>query len=277
MENKKLISPIRWVGGKKKVLKYIKELLPKKFNTYYEPFVGGGALFFDIQPNKAVINDTNFEVMTLYKCIKDYPNELMALLDDFKEKHGKEFFHDLREIDRTHTLSNFGVVDISARFVYLNKAGFNGLYRVNKKGQFNAPFGTPECSELYKKENIINISNYLKNSQVSILNEDFEEAVKGIKEGDFVYFDPPYDYLDKGFVRYSVEYFLKQDQIRLANLCKDLDRRGIKWMLSNHNTPLINELFKDFDIKIVNISRTIAARVGSRAKVEEVLIRNYSD
>lgn len=271
----KLSSPIRWVGGKKKVLKYIKELLPEKFNTYYEPFVGGGALMFDLKHKNAVINDINFEVITLYNCLKDSPLELMEMLDNFEKDHSKEFFHHLRSIDREIKLSNLTDIEVSARFVYLNKAGFNGLYRVNKKGHFNAPFGKPDCSELYKRENIMNIHKYFANNKIVMMNTDFEKVVEDAKEGDFVYFDPPYDYLEKGFTRYSVDYFLKDDQIRLANLCKELDKKGVKWMLSNHSTPLINELYKDFDIKNISISRTIGAKAGSMSKAEEVLIRNY--
>lgn len=271
MAKNKLAQPfLKWAGGKRQLLPEIRKYVPKKFNTYYEPFVGAGAVLFDIQPKKAVINDINLELINTYKVIKDNVDELIEDLK--KHKNEKDYFYEIRDLDRKEEFKELSLVERSSRIIYLNKTCFNGLFRVNSQGQFNVPFGK------YKNPQIVNeivlraVHNYLNSNDVTILNEDFETVVANAKKGDFIYFDPPYDPVSdtSSFTGYSLDGFNKDDQIRLRDTFVELDKKGCKVLLSNSATDFIKDIYKDFHIEIVSASRNINSVASKRGKIDEV-------
>jgi len=274
-----LVAPVlKWVGGKRQLLPEIKKYIPKSFNTYYEPFVGGGAVLFELQPKKAIINDINEELINLYQVIKNNSEEL---IDDLKKHVNKsEHFYELREIDRNpEEFSKFSNIERASRMHYLNKTCYNGLFRVNQAGEFNSPFGK------YKNPNIVNeitikaVSKYFNNADVRFLNMDFESALDGIKKGAFVYFDPPYDPVSgsSNFTGYTKGGFDRKEQLRLKELCDRLTDRGVKFLLSNSSTDFIKEIYseKRYHIEIIQAKRSINSDGTSRGDVDEVLVRNY--
>lgn len=269
---------VKWAGGKRQIIKKLTKLAPLKYSTYYEPFVGGGALLFELSPKKAVINDYNEELMNVYNCIKDENKfeKMVHELNHYEASHNKEFYLELRNKDRDQKkFMKIPDYKRAARTIYLNKACFNGLYRVNSKNEFNVPFGKKEKVNTYDGQNLGIIHSFLNFNDIKIMNVDFEEAVKDAKKGDFIYFDPPYDSDTHTFNSYTEEGFGKKDHIRLANTFKELDKKGCYVMLSNHNTELVNELYKDFNIHIIEAKRNINANGKKRGKVEEVIITNY--
>ena len=273
------ITPfVKWVGGKRQLIKEIEKRMPKNVNTYYEPFVGGGALFMHLQNTETVINDYSKELTDAYLIIKDRPQELMHLLNIYEEEHlkrGKEFYYEVREKDRDEKWNEIDILEKTARFIYLNKACFNGLYRVNQKGFFNVPFNGKEKIKTFDRQNIENLSKYFNEKKVVILNGDFEDACKNAKKGDFIFFDPPYDLLKKdSFESYTKDGFGVEGQKRLAKLFKKLDKKGCYVMLTNHNTDLINELYKDYNIDVVGVKRMINSDSKNRVGVETI-IYNY--
>ena len=274
------MSPVvKWAGGKRQIIEKIKAALPGQFNSYYEPFVGGGAVLFELAPKTAVINDVNQELLAIYKCLQD--RELFDLmveeLDKHEANHSEDYYLEVRAWDRNPRFELEPIWKRAARAIYLNKACFNGLYRVNAKGYFNVPSAKKEKVKTYDAQNLEEIYEYFSNENVQILNGDFVEACRTAKSGDFVYFDPPYDVPeDKGsFTAYSKFDFTKEDQIRLANCFKKLSEKGVKCMLSNHNTPFINELYEGFNIQVITARRNINSKGDARGAVEEVIITNY--
>ena len=269
---------VKWAGGKRQILDKLIKYVPEDFNTYYEPFVGGGALFFELSPKNAVINDSNEELINVYRCIKDEEKltKMCNELNHHEANHSEEYYYKIRNIDRDKNKFNrLSDYKRAARTIYLNKACFNGLYRVNSKGEFNVPFGKKLKVNTYEGQNIGIIHAYLNFNNIKILSIDFEEAVKDAKEGDFIYFDPPYDSDTSTFNSYTEDGFSKDEQIRLSNVFKNLSDRGCFVMLSNHNTVLINELYKDFYIHKITAKRNINSNGKKRGKVEEVIITNY--
>lgn len=272
-----LAAPVlKWVGGKRQLMSEIEKVLPKTYTTYYEPFIGGGAVLFELQPNKAVINDVNGELINLYNVIKD---DVELLIEDLKKhENTPEYFYSIRELDRKKDkYENLSNVEKASRIVYLNKTCFNGLFRVNKAGEFNSPFGK------YKNPNIVDevtlkaVSKYFNKADIKILNGDFEASLKGIRKGAFVYLDPPYDPVSNSanFTGYDKGGFNRDEQIRLKKLCDKLDKKGVKFLLSNSATDFIKDLYKDYNIKIVKAKRTINSNGNARGEVDEVLVRNY--
>lgn len=270
---------VKWAGGKAQILDEIKFLLPKQFNTYFEPFVGGGALFLNLTPNKAVISDYNNELISTYTCFKSKKNFNLMIkkIIEHENNHSEDYYYKVREMDRNENYNALPIYIKAARLIYLNKACFNGLYRVNGKGYFNVPSGKKETVKAYYPELFENLHQYLKSPNIMILNGDFEKTVLLAKKGDFVYFDPPYDTFDEqnNFTTYTKDNFGKDEQIRLAKVFKKLDKKGVFVMLSNHNTSFIRELYKDFNIKIIQARRNINSQGHGRGSVEEVLITNY--
>lgn len=276
MKKNKLVAPfLKWVGGKRQLVPAIHKLLPKNYTTYYEPFIGGGAVLFEIQPQKAVINDSNKELINVYEVIKNNPDELIADLK--KHKNESDYFYDIRALDRKNNFDRISSVKKASRVIYLNKTCYNGLYRVNSSGEFNAPFGK------YKNPNIVNettikaVSQYLNENNVTILNGDFKKAVDTIEKEAFVYFDPPYVPVSKSsnFTGYVQGGFGEFDQVRLRDLCVELDKKGVKFLLSNSATEVIKDLYTNFDIKYVKATRAINSNAQKRGEIDEVLIRNY--
>lgn len=271
---------VKWAGGKRQIIDKLKEYAPDEFNTYFEPFIGGGALLFELSPKKAVINDYNSELMNVYACIKDETkfNKMCNELNHYETKHSEEFYYEIRNKDRDKAKFN-RMVDYkrAARTIYLNKACFNGLYRVNSKNEFNVPFNKKTKVNTYDGQNLGIIHSYLNFSDITLLNTDFEESVKDAKKGDFIYFDPPYDSDTDTFTSYTEDGFGKEEQVRLAKVFKELSDKGCYVMLSNHNTKLVNELYKDFNIHVIEAKRNINANGKKRGKVEEVIITNFEN
>lgn len=274
MKKQKLTPFVKWAGGKRQLLEEIEKRMPKKFNNLIEPFVGGGAVFLHFQNNKSIINDLSEDLMNTYKQIKNSPSELMSLLDEYEKQHAlnpEKFYYEIRRMDRDINWFSVDSLTKAARLIYLNKACFNGLYRVNSKGQFNVPFNKKPIVKTYDKENIFKISNYL-NSSVILMNNDFEEACKLAKPGDFVFLDPPYDLLNSStFDSYTKDGFGEDGQRRLAKIAHELRDRGVYVMLTNHDTELINELYSDFTIDVVEVKRMINRNASKRTGVETII------
>ena len=271
---------VKWAGGKRQIIDKLKQYVPDEYNTYYEPFIGGGALLFELAPKNAVINDSNEELMNVYKCLCDEEKfkKMCSLLNHYETEHSEDFYYEIRNKDKNkNTYNRLSDYTKAARTIYLNKACFNGLYRVNKKNEFNVPFGKKTKVNTYEGSNLITVSNYLTMNNIKILSVDFEEAVKNVKEKDFVYFDPPYDSETSTFNSYTEEGFNRDEQIRLAKVFKELDRKGAFVMLSNHNTSLINDLYKEYNIHLIEAKRNINSNGKKRGKVEEVIITNYEN
>jgi len=278
-----LVRPfLKWVGGKRQLLpeivKYVPKLISK--NTYYEHFIGGGALLFELQRPKAVINDSNKELINCYKVIKDSLDELMEELSKDKYSNSETSYYEMRDLDRsTKKYEILSEVEKAARIIYLNKTCYNGLFRVNSQGQFNVPFGR------YKNPNFLDdavlraVNKYLNSNNITLLNQDFAKAVQDAKKGDFVYFDPPYDPVSEtaSFTGYDVNGFNRDEQERLKEEFDALHERGCKVMLSNSCTDFILDLYKDYQDTIIKVraTRSINSNALKRGRVDEVLVLNY--
>lgn len=269
---------VKWAGGKRQIMKDIKKYIPDNYSTYYEPFVGGGAVFFELAPKKAVLNDYNKELMNVFECIKDEIRfeKMCNELNHHEANHSEEYYYKIRDLDRDKKKFN-KLVDYkrAARTIYLNKACFNGLYRVNSKNEFNVPYGKKEKVNTYEGQNLGIVHCILNFNDIELLSMDFEEAVKNAKKGDFIYFDPPYDSDTSTFNSYTEDGFGKDEQVRLFELFEKLDKKGCYIMLSNHNTKLIRDLYKNYNINVIKAKRNINANGKKRGNVEEVLITNY--
>ncbi len=272
-EKIKVHSIVKWAGGKRQLISTIKENMPENFNRYFEPFIGGGAVFFEIQPENAYISDTNEELINLYNIVKNNPLEL--IVDLRKHKNTKEYFLKIRNADRDASYRDWSNVQKASRFIYLNKTCYNGLYRVNSNGQFNVPFGNYSNPKIVDEEKILNCSKILKNKEIRCGN--FTEILKYVKKGDFVYFDPPYLPLNKtsNFTSYTKEGFNIDMQFKLKTVCDEIDKKSAKFLLSNSDTEVINELYASYNIKKVFASRAINSNANGRGKITEVLVRNY--
>ena len=241
----KLVGPVvKWVGGKRQLLDSIKYLLPKKIPTYCEPFLGGGAVLFSIQPKNAIVNDLNSDLITVYRVIKSNVDELIESLK--QHENTQAYFYKIRDIDRDKpAYLNLTDVEKASRLIFLNKTCYNGLFRVNQAGEFNSPFGH------YKNPNIVNepvlraVSKYFNNNNIAFHNEDFSSVLSNLKKGDFVYLDPPYDPVSDtaSFTGYNKGGFDRSEQIRLKNCCDDLTKKGINFMLSNSATATAGKNF----------------------------------
>lgn len=280
MANSKLVSPVvKWVGGKRQIINEIMTHIPQKFSTYYEPFLGGGAVLFELQPKKAIVNDINHELINLYQAIKNNVEELIEELKNHKNKNEEDYFYRIRKIDRDkEQYKQLTPVQKASRVIYLNKTCFNGLFRVNKAGQFNTPYGN------YKNPNIVNeftlraVSNYFNKAQITLKCTDFRETLKGIRKGAFVYLDPPYDPVSdtSSFTGYDKGGFNKDEQIRLKDTCDMLNKRGVKFLLSNSATDFIKDLYeKDYIIRTIQAKRVINSKSDKRGEIDEVLVMNF--
>lgn len=278
-ENKEAIQAkpfIKWVWGKRQLIAQFQELFPKEFNNYHEPFLWGGAVFFNLQKKQSFLSDLNEELINLYSVVQEKPKELIAFLES--ETVSKERFLELRLWDRLPGyMENHSSVERAWRFIYLNRTCFNGLYRVNSKWQFNVPFGKYTNPDIVQKENILAASKLLNETWAIIKHQSFEKVVDNVSAWDFVYLDPPYDVLSDtaNFTSYIKEDCGQNLQYNLADTCKQLDKLGVKFMMSNHDTPLIRELYKDFTIHIVKARRNVNSKGSWRGKVDEVVVVNY--
>ncbi len=271
------VSPIvKWAGGKRQLLPQLTKLLPPKFNVYYEPFVGGGALLTELynrgKINRAIISDTNKDLINLYRIVKTEPESLVYELERLKPNNTAKLYYDLRkEFNRTL----LPTARKGALFLYLNRYGFNGVWRVNSRGEFNVPFGrhvNPNMLPIWK---IMAFSKMLQ--KVKIMNRSFELATKTATKGDLVYYDPPYLPISKsnGFTNYTSQGFMVAHQIKLSENFKELNERGVYLMLSNSDVPKVRELYDGFYFHRVTANRMVNSQAHNRKGFKEVIITNY--
>ena len=273
---------VKWVGGKRQLIQQFRErdLYPpegfdSKTATYFEPFVGGGAMFFDLLPKKAFLSDMNGELVLSYNVIKNDVDGLIKKLKVHKKNDSKEYFLKVRALD-TEKLSD---VNIAARFIYLNRTCFNGLYRVNGSGKFNVPYAANKNPLICDEENLRKAHEAMKHTLIR--HQDYAKVLEKAKKGDFIYFDPPYYPVSKtaSFTSYTKEGFLEKEQEKLRDVFVELSKRGCFVMLSNSNSPFINELYSNLGKKIrieeVFAGRAINSKGSGRGKVKEVVVKNY--
>ncbi|TAK58598.1 DNA adenine methylase [Patescibacteria group bacterium] len=272
---------IKWVGGKRQLLKQFKELglyPPDGFDPvrhrYFEPFVGGGAVFFDLEPEKAYLSDSNAELVTTYKVIRDDVGSLIKSLK--KHRYEEKYYYKVRAQDPV-SLSD---VEVASRFIFLNRAGFNGMYRVNKSGKFNIPFGRHSNPLICDVENLRKVSETLQHTEIKVA--DYKKVLRYAQKGDFIYLDPPYYPVSKtaSFTAYTAEEFLEKEQIELRDTFLELHKRGCFVMLSNSDTPFINKIYTEIKDRKINIHKIKAGRMinsdaSKRGKINEVLVTNY--
>ncbi len=276
--NQPTASPfLKWAGGKGKLLAQYLPLFPGKFKNYFEPFIGGGAVFFFLQPRPARLGDSNQELINCYIQVRDNPEELMILLAQHREIHnlptgGSNYYYDIRAQDANQLSS----LQRAARMIYLNKTCYNGLWRVNSQGLFNVPFGRYKNPGIFDRENILTASRAL--SGVNLVVEDFRKILDHAKKEDFVYFDPPYHPLSttSNFTDYTRLPFGPGDQEDLARVFQQLDEKGCRVMLSNSDTPFIRSLYHGYHITGIMAPRLINSQVKGRKPINELLIRNYT-
>ncbi len=260
---------LKWAGGKSKLIEQYTPYFPKDFKTYYEPFLGGGAVFFHLQPKNAVLTDINAELINAYRCVRDDLKQLIPLLEKHSLRHSKDYYYQVR--------SQLVTTDIekAARLIYLNKTCFNGLYRENSKGLFNVPIGKYKNPAICNFNLLASVSAVLQSTQIEV--RPFADILEYVKADDFVYFDPPYYPLSptSNFTAYSRHSFNEPEQIKLKNVFVELAGRGAKVMLSNSNCSFVQELYKDFELHEIFASRAINSNVEKRGKITELLITSY--
>lgn len=263
---------LKWAGGKAQLLDQMKEWFPDNYRAYIEPFLGGGAIFFYLMPKRAVLGDLNSELINVYNVVH---NDLESLTDKLDVHHPHVDNRDYYELVRSEDPKDLDEVSRAARMMFLNKTCFNGLYRVNSKGEFNVPFGRYSNPQLYDRENVIACSKALNGIQ--LVNSDYRETLKRARKNDFVYLDPPYHHLSNAasFTSYTSDSFLKEDQIELSHVFERLNKKGCNIMMSNSATELIEELYKDFHIETLKARRMISSRSETRGEIDEFLIMNY--
>jgi DNA adenine methylase len=269
---------IKWAGGKRGLLKELLSRIPKDFNSYFEPFVGGGALFFEMKKQglldgkQVYLSDKNEELINAYKVIQYSPQKLIDELLVFEKEHTKDFYYHIRELDRNSNFKQLSDQYKAARFIYLNKTCFNGLYRVNQKGFFNVPMGRYKNPKICSKELIFNAHEALHGA--NILLDCYIKILKFAKKGDFVYLDPPYHPINKtsSFTSYDKDDFLEKDQKKLALTFEKISQTGCYVLESNSNTEFIKKLYEKFKIEFVKADRYINCKGIGRGKIEEVLI-----
>ncbi len=265
-------SIVKWAGGKKQLLGQFEKLFPPKFKNYYEPFVGGGAVAFYIikrfKPQKVTISDINEELINTFKVVRDNVDNLKK----YEKLHSKKFYYKIRAINP----KTLNIIDRATRFIYLNRTCYNGLYRVNSKGEFNVPIGNYKNPKICQEKDLREASNLLKG--VEIKATQFYDGIKGAGKNDFVYFDPPYYPISKtsSFTSYDKNDFLEKEQIKLAKVFEDLDKKKCYVMLSNSDTDFIKNLYKKYKITKVNASRMINSVAKKRGKISEIVVTNYN-
>lgn len=277
MSKNLLLSPIlKWVGGKRQLLSEIIPLIDESCDNYVEPFIGGGAVLFRLQPKKAIINDYNTELINVYRTVRDDLDALVALLKEHEKYNSSDYYYEVRALDRTPDFDKMSNSEKAARIIYLNKTCYNGLYRVNSLGQFNSPYGK------YKNPNIVNevvlraISKYLNGNEISIRSGDYKDVLNNIEKNSFVYLDPPYMPISSSssFTGYTEGGFGYDKQVELKEECDKLDSKGVHFLQSNSDCEEIRELYKAYRIKVVKAKRAINSDAKKRGQINEVLIYN---
>ncbi|MFB2892754.1 DNA adenine methylase [Aerosakkonemataceae cyanobacterium BLCC-F50] len=266
------VSPrpfLKWAGGKSQLIEQYIPYFPQKFNTYYEPFLGGGAVFFHLLPQGAVLSDINPELINVYCCVRDDVESLIELLARHQEKHDKDYYYWMRSQNYQTSLEK------AARLIYLNKTCFNGLYRENSQGKFNVPMGKYKNPQICQPDLLRSVSEALRSSKIQV--SGFTEVLHWAKKDDFVYFDPPYYPISttSNFTAYSRFAFTEVEQVKLKDVFVELTSKGVKVMLSNSNCEFIRELYRDFPTQEILATRAINSKGNKRGKIKEVLVMNY--
>lgn len=262
---------LKWVGGKRQLLGAIESALPPVFRNYYEPFLGGGAVFFRFGLPNAFLGDVNEELIQTYSAVRDQPEELIELLKLHADQHNEPYYYKVRALDP----ATLGPLQSAARLIYLNRTCYNGLYRVNRKGQFNVPIGSYRSPVICDADNLRAVSAQL--AEVTLHAGHYADLVRDAGRGDFVYFDPPYQPLSTSasFVSYSARGFGQKEQIELAEVFSALANRGVLCMLSNSSTPFIRDLYRQHNLRIVQAGRAVNSAGSRRGKIDEVLVTSY--
>ena len=255
---------VKWVGGKRSILLELLKRIPEQYDSYHEPFMGGGALYFALQPQEAYLSDINFHLVITYQSVKNDTERLIKLLQKHEANHCKEYYLKMREQMGKEKDST----KLASIFIYINKTCYNGLYRVNKSGGFNVPMGNYKNPAIVDTDNLRNCAKVLKNTLIE--QHGFEQAK--IYRNDFYYLDPPYH---ETFSNYSNNGFDDDMHAKLADYCKQIDKVGAYFMLSNSDTPFVRELYKGYTIETVSASRFVSCKSHQRGKENELIIRNY--
>ena len=274
---------IKWAGGKRSLAEQISSLIgPIDADaTYFEPFLGGGAVLLHCCPQNAICTDINEELINLYNVIKDNPSELLQILKDVHfKKHSSSYYYRVRNLDRDiKKFSQLSAIQRAARFLYLNKTCYNGLWRENSNGQNNVPIGRYKNPCVVSESEILSVSQYFNSANIQFLNQDYHSVLDRVKEGDIVYFDPPYDIEEtqNGFVAYAKGGFNREDQVSLKNLCDALVQIGASVAVSNSNTEFIRSLYSGAPVRYelhdeIIARRSIGSHSTSRKKISELLI-----
>lgn len=266
---------LKWAGGKGKLLKDLGPMVPSFKGRYFEPFVGGGALFFHLAPRQALISDINPELINAYQVVQGDVESLISSLQAHLNE--ADYFYRIRGLGQEAEFFDPDPIQRASRFIYLNKTCFNGLHRENQKGQFNAPFGNYKNPAICDASNLRAVSEQLQGIQIKEMPfQDLLTTGTAPVRGDFVYFDPPYVPVNQdSFTSYTRHGFDIEDQEKLLNLCESLDQMGVKFMLSNSSAPILQEMYANFNIQTVYAARSINSKGSERAEVPEIVVRNF--
>ncbi|MBC6478349.1 MAG: DNA adenine methylase [Hormoscilla sp. GM7CHS1pb] len=260
---------LKWAGGKHRLIRQYKDYFPE-FKNYYEPFLGGGAVFFHLRPQSAVLTDINPDLINAYCCVRDKVESVILLLQEHQQQHGNEYYYSMR------SLTPDTEIERAARFIYLNRTCFNGLYRENSQGEFNVPIGKYKNPQICNPELLRSVSATLKN--VKIEEKSFEHVLESANSSDdFVYFDPPYYPVSSTsyFTAYSRHSFIEDDQKKLSKIFAELAGRGVKVMMSNSDCSFIRNLYSQFNIYEISAARAINSKIKKRGSIAEVLVTSY--
>lgn len=267
---------VKWVGGKRQLLPQILPLIPKRMSAYCEPFLGGGAVLFALQPRRALVNDLNQDLITVYRVIKENADALIEHLS--RHENTPEYFYRIRDLDRDReAYAALSDVEKASRLLYLNKTCYNGLFRVNASGAFNSPYGHYRRPNIVNEQTIRGVSRYFNSCDITFFSGDFAAVLDRVPRGGFVYLDPPYDPVSDtaSFTGYNRGGFGREEQVRLKACCDALTARGVSFLLSNSATPFIRELYSSYHVSIVQARRAVNSVASRRGAIEEVLVRNY--
>ena len=269
---------LKWAGGKQQLLDQLTPLFPSRMRNYFEPFLGGAAVFFHLRGQERLahgihLSDNNGELINTYRMVRDNVDAVIELLAVHEQRHGRDYYYHVREQDRTGTVVS--PVERAARMIYLNRTCFNGLYRVNSRGHFNVPMGSYRNPKILFRTTLRMASAALQGSDLA--DHSFTDIVELAERGDFVYFDPPYDPVSKtaSFTSYTAGSFGDEDQRQLAEVFAGLSAKGCHCMLSNSYTALILDLYRDFRIEVVKANRAINSNGNARGQINEVVVLNY--
>ncbi len=277
MEKSHPVLPVvKWVGGKRQLLSLLAPLVPKRYRLYCEPFLGGGALLFHQRPARAHANDINAELVNVYEVIKKDVEKLV--LELAKYRNDEEQYYEVRDWDRDSVFyGKLSPVRRAARLIYLNKTCYNGLFRVNNAGEFNTPFGRHKNPNIANAPLLRAVSRYFREADIRFTTRDYAEVLDLLPADSFTYLDPPYFPVSKSanFTNYTKIGFDQSEQIRLKEACDRLDRRGVKFMLSNSAAAFILELYSGYNVRIIKAKRAVNSVSTKRGDVDEIVVRNY--